>query len=621
MEFPRSISKWTGCYAVSGTYAGKQTYTQYTAPSWAPGLRTSEHEIGMLVFKVKNFAAIPREQHREDYFPPEAPSATATPRPTPTREPIVVIIPTATPSPSPTPTWREYFEAQPQPDCPSGHQIRGTNFQRTPPYNVDFVCEALPTPTVPAPIATTTMTPHPQHEFGPRNGTVWHETGFIGEYNAAGIRETDVIMEARFHNPYDTARGSWSYGFMFREYEQNRFYIVVVTSNKYWDFRARLSGDGDDDQELGEGYFPHIRTGETESNLIRLEAERNTGNLYVNGQHVAELDLSAISRAGEISIATNFFREDGIPGEPTSTKFENFTASTPAAPTGPQQTAVPVPTATPRPTVIPQPTSTPVLETLGDEEYFSREGVFETFEEGKRLFDAGNYEAAIRKYKEALELRGRPSSVIENDIGVAYSILGEHSLAVHHYSRSLQVKDGSGTRSARALSYRKLGQCELAKQDAETVLRMEDARGRKVSAHKNAHEVLSGCYASEGNIPQAIHHLTKALELDSTLPDSNEASYLLSHLSRLHYENGQCAQAKGAAERALANPVSIETGHNSHGEAHLYTALCMEEDGRWAESLAHWERALTLIIKSGYSTENVEVVESWIKELRNRLSK
>ena len=171
-------------------------------------------------------------------------------------------------------------------------------------------------------------------------------------------------MEARFHNPYDTARGSWSYGFTFRNYEYNRFHVVEVSSNKFWSSYTRLIGDGDDDQELGSGYFPHIRTGRTESNLIRVEAEGDTGNLYVNGQHVAELDLRAISRAGEVYLAANFFSEDGIPGEPTSTRFENFTVSMPVAPAGPQPTTAPVPTATPRlttPTVTPIPTRRPTI--------------------------------------------------------------------------------------------------------------------------------------------------------------------------------------------------------------------------------------------------------------------
>lgn len=87
-------------------------------------------------------------------------SATATPPPTDT--------PTSTPTPAPTPlptqSWREFFENQVNnaQDCPPGHQLRGENFQRTPPYNVNFYCEAIATSTPqPSPTPWPTSTPVP----------------------------------------------------------------------------------------------------------------------------------------------------------------------------------------------------------------------------------------------------------------------------------------------------------------------------------------------------------------------------------------------------------------------------------------------------------------------------
>ena len=293
----------------------------------------------------------------------------------------------------------------------------------------------------------------------------------------------------------------------------------------------------------------------------------------------------------------------------------------PVAPVGPQPTAVPVPTATPRPTPpVHVPTSTPELEGIRDDDEYFLGAALDAAEEAWTLLQAGDYEDAIQEYRKALEFHGRPSAVIEHGIGVAYSLLGEHSLAVHHYTRSLQVSDDSLTRAARAGSHRHLGRCDLAKQDALTALEFPEERGRANSAHQNAHVILSYCYESEGNIPQTIQHLTEATEIGSELSENTTNSYILSYLSRLHYENGDCVQAQDAAKRALATPTWVEPGWNNHAEAHLYVALCLGESERWSEVLIHVESALTLATESGYSAEDVENIERWIEDLKALLS-
>ena len=296
---------------------------------------------------------------------------------------------------------------------------------------------------------------------------------------------------------------------------------------------------------------------------------------------------------------------------PTATPW----ATSPPAISGKVSTATPQPTATKRPAPLATaPTQTPALERVGETEYFSGEALV-ALEEAERLLDAGDYETAIRKYKEVLELRGIPSSVIEGDIGTAYSLLGEHSLAVHHYTRSLQVSDGSLIRAARSEAYYQLDRCDLAKHDAQASLNLPEQRGRAVSAHLNAHLHLADCYAVEENYAAVIQHRSQAIEIERELPDSQSESSLLEVLAWMHTLNSDCSSAETAADLALNAPAVIDRGYHSHAEAHWVLILCLAEAERWDDALKHAERALGLAIRNGYPDHEIADLREWVAAL------
>ena len=74
------------------------------------------------------------------------------------------------------------------------------------------------------------------------------------------------------------------------------------------------------------GFTDSIRTGQEEENHVRVIASRSVGWLFVNGDFIAELDLSEVVESGSVTVAGAFFTSDEVPG--SSTPYSNFTVRT-----------------------------------------------------------------------------------------------------------------------------------------------------------------------------------------------------------------------------------------------------------------------------------------------------
>lgn len=174
----------------------------------------------------------------------------------------------------------------------------------------------VPTPTV----VTTQMT---GYVFGPVSGSIDHDPddGLIDVYRT-NISLSDGIIEARFRNPYSTQIGKWSSGFLFRSSNSNTFHVIVVSSNGVW-YHYLRTGDVDTEQDLAANFSSHIDTTPHGSNHVRIIAKETEGWLFINGNFVATLDLSGLTRPGRVRAIGAYFRGHGIAGE--STRFENFT--------------------------------------------------------------------------------------------------------------------------------------------------------------------------------------------------------------------------------------------------------------------------------------------------------
>ena len=181
---------------------------------------------------------------------------------------------------------------------------------------------AVPTAT-PAPRPTPTPAPGAGYDFGPTNGELRHDPSinFIKtEY--AGASFSDMVVEATFVNPYSASSNSWDYGFFVR-YDRTDddppFLQFVVSSNRSW---AVKTGAGPPYLSLGGGTVSTLNTGAGSRNHLMVMAIGTRGWFFVNGEHVASVDLSSVSWKGDVAVITGAFAGDEVAG--AVTRYEGF---------------------------------------------------------------------------------------------------------------------------------------------------------------------------------------------------------------------------------------------------------------------------------------------------------
>ena len=184
--------------------------------------------------------------------------------------------------------------------------------------------------------------------------------------------------------------------------------------------------------------------------------------------------------------------------------------STPMPTPSPTPTPMPTPTFTPVPTVAEPVTPIPEIHYVGNNETFVGES-YVALKEAEGLLNDGEYQKAVTKYKEVLAQIGRPSEVVENQLGLAYYHWGKYDLAISHFSNSLDINDDATTRINRASARTLNGQCDGAIQDAQTALRQEPATSPGYHTDVNAHLILTECYMAGSENAQALQHVELAI--------------------------------------------------------------------------------------------------------------
>ena len=201
-----------------------------------------------------------------------------------------------------------------------GFAVSGTTVQQQIPVLRAGAPGAMPTPTRrPAATPTTGRT----SDFGPISGELLHDPsdGSIKtEY--ANVSIADMMVEATFVNPYSAASNSWDYGFILRKERNGRAIYFWVTSNLRWYLAWRETSDADSSQEVSGGTLETFDTSEGGRNHLRVVAIEERGWLFVNGEFVSSLDLSAVTGAGDVAVITGGFTGNQVAG--AVTRFESF---------------------------------------------------------------------------------------------------------------------------------------------------------------------------------------------------------------------------------------------------------------------------------------------------------
>ena len=156
--------------------------------------------------------------------------------------------------------------------------------------------------------------------FGPQDGSLVHEVDTYVKTYSVGVALRDFIVEAEFLNPYSASTSSWDYGFLFRDEGGDQQFRLVIRSDRYWTL-LNVAGNADV-PAINEGEIPTLNISDGGSNWVRLICQGERGWLFVNGEFIAELDLSARTNAGDITIATGLYEGDEINGK--TTNFKNF---------------------------------------------------------------------------------------------------------------------------------------------------------------------------------------------------------------------------------------------------------------------------------------------------------
>ena len=147
--------------------------------------------------------------------------------------------------------------------------------------------------------------------YGPESGNLENKGEFISEHSST-VWTQNLVAEATFSSP---AGSDWDYGFSIRNPELNRLDVVVVTANNRW-VHDTLDVGYDEYITMDGGRL--ISPLQSTNHLLLLAVE-DYGLFLVNGEVVAELDLSHNLDHGDVSALGGFYRDHT--GEPS---FENF---------------------------------------------------------------------------------------------------------------------------------------------------------------------------------------------------------------------------------------------------------------------------------------------------------
>jgi tetratricopeptide (TPR) repeat protein len=193
------------------------------------------------------------------------------------------------------------------------------------------------------------------------------------------------------------------------------------------------------------------------------------------------------------------------------------------------------------------------------------------FEEGRRLQDAEQCEAAIREFEEAFSATQNDSQrcALHILIGNSFGMLGKLEEGEGHYRQALilaqRVRDRKGQATALGnlgLIYRDRRDLERAEEYHKKALAIDQEIGDKFAEAIDLGN-LGNVYGDLGELNKARHWHKQALHLASKTGSALGQSRALNNLGLIYTQKGQLAKARHHHRQALKIDSSIE---NQSGE-------------------------------------------------------
>lgn len=115
----------------------------------------------------------------------------------------------------------------------------------------------------------------------------------------------NFILQTLFTNPPNFSKNeTWEFGVVFRYDDKENYYILRFLSNFHWYFE-NCAGNAEKCSVIDEGTIA-INVDPSGENMLKLLVHGTTGYVYLRGQYIIDLDLSARTNEGRVYIYTLF---------------------------------------------------------------------------------------------------------------------------------------------------------------------------------------------------------------------------------------------------------------------------------------------------------------------------
>ena len=299
------------------------------------------------------------------------------------------------------------------------------------------------------------------------------------------------------------------------------------------------------------------------------------------------------------------------------------------------------------PTRAPNPAPNP----LRVEQFYGQAA--ETMSQAEEALQRGDYQEAIKKYREAQRHHGKPSAVAENKIGLSYMGLGKNEAAIRHLSKAIEIKDNALLRNNRGDIYTMTGQCDRASEDARAALAMEPIKEDGLHTDVEANLILGVCNYRQGQYMLALQHNESAIEISiregytneetATISISIGASYealgqnekAIAQYSEsiklsdnpharvkrgfLHIASKRCDQTIEDAKAALTMDPQKGDDFHTGVEANFILASCHAQNRNYLPALQHAEATLEMARTHGYPETHLEMVAAMSLSIQDAL--
>ena len=138
-------------------------------------------------------------------------------------------------------------------------------------------------------------------------GTLIKKEGFIAG-NSSGVQLRNGYFRATFTNPSLGQTQNSSYGLIFRNVAPGTFFALITTTDGKWTLVRRNSGKTTD-FHVEDGAAQALYGSPGRSNTIEVVTLGNFGQLFVNGQVIATLNLSTIGDLGDVVVFAGYYRD------------------------------------------------------------------------------------------------------------------------------------------------------------------------------------------------------------------------------------------------------------------------------------------------------------------------